>query len=135
MLPRAAALFVSVFNSPPWSEHWNEMNAHQRLADVLTTPGFRGVACVDADELLGFAVGHAERWFSGLHFMLTEMCVQTELHGRGIGGGLLQALEERLGDVEQCYLFTAREGPAHRFYEKHGYHVAQRHAVMTKRLR
>jgi len=67
--------------------------------------------------------------------MLNEMGVQTELQGRGIGGQLLQALEERLGDVEQCYLSTAREGPVHRFYEKHGYHVAQRHAVMTKRLR
>ncbi len=110
------------------------MTAYRRLADFVTTPGFRGVACVEGDEVLGFAIGHAEQWFSGLHFMLNEMCVRTDLQGRGIGGRLLEALEERLGDVEQCYLSTAREGPARRFYEKHGYRLATRHAVMTKRL-
>ncbi len=134
-LPEAATLFVSVFNSPPWNEQWNEMSAQQRLGDLLGSPGFRGVACVDGDKVLGFAVGRAERWFSGLHFILNEMCVRTEMQGHGIGGQLLEALEERLNDVEQCYLSTRRDSPARRFYEKHGYHVAGRHAVMTKRLR
>ncbi len=126
---------MSVFNSEPWNEQWSATSAYQRLASLFATPGFRGVGCVEGDQLLGFAVGHAEQWFTGLHFMLNEMCVRTDLQGRGIGGQLLEALEDRLRDVEQCYLSTRREGPAHRFYEKHGYRLARRHAVMTKRLR
>lgn len=56
----------------------------------------------------------------GTSFHANEMCVRTDLQGQGIGGRLLEGLEQRLDEVEQCYLSTERDGPARRFYEKHG---------------
>lgn len=134
LLDAAATLFVVVFNAPPWSERWTEALARNRLNDVLATPGFAGVALHQGNDLCGFALGHVEQWSTGRHFQLQEMCVRTDRQRSGIGTALINALEVRLSGVEQLYLLTARESPAHRFYEHCGFRPARRQGVMLKRL-
>jgi aminoglycoside 6'-N-acetyltransferase I len=132
-LDAAACLFVSVFNAAPWNDSWSEASARARLADVVGTPGFVGVALYQDQDLCGFAIGHTEQWFTGRHFLLQEMCVRTDRQRHGIGTELLAALEPRLVDVEQVYLLTDRHGPAHMFYERCGFRSAQRQGVMIKK--
>ncbi|SDT07944.1 GNAT family N-acetyltransferase [Actinopolymorpha singaporensis] len=138
-LDAAARLFVSVFNAEPWNDRWSEASVRARLADVVATPGFVGVALQAGQDLHGFAIGHTEQWFTGRHFLLQEMCVRTDLQRQGVGAALLDALEARLVDVEQIYLLTeqdgaARRGAAQRFYERCGFRAARRTGVMTKRI-
>jgi aminoglycoside 6'-N-acetyltransferase I len=133
-LDAAARIFVAVFNATPWNDSWSEASARARLADVVETPGFVGVALQDGRELRGFAIGHTEQWFTGRHFLLQEMCVRTDLQRQGVGTALLGALEDRLADVEQVYLLTDQDGVAHRFYEHCGFRAARRVGVMTKRI-
>lgn len=61
-LDACVALFVDVFNAPPWNESWRAEDAAQRLGDFLATPRAVGVRLATLDGgLLGFALGHVER--------------------------------------------------------------------------
>lgn len=135
MLPAAAALFASVFNAPPWNDSWTSRSAERRLADLAATPGFFGVSATQNNDLVGFAIGHAEQWFTGVHFMVNEMCVRADLQRTGIGSSLLSALEQLVAEAEQFYLLTERGGAAHSFYERHGYRPTTRQTLLVKRAR
>ncbi|MBO1752521.1 GNAT family N-acetyltransferase [Actinotalea sp. BY-33] len=133
-LDEAAAVFRAVFNKEPWNDAWDLRSARSRLADVLATPGSLGV-CLRLDgRLRGFALGHVEQWFTGRHFFLNEMCVETGEQGRGYGSGLLSALERRLVGIEQIYLLTSREGAAEKFYLRGGFRTASRQQMLVKAL-
>jgi ribosomal protein S18 acetylase RimI-like enzyme len=135
-LAECAALFVKVFNNPPWNENWEVESVALRLDDCYRTPGFIGVAVRAESEIVGFAVGYIERWDKGQHFYLKEMCVATEQQNGGVGTALLLALEERLKakGAEKLYLLTARDTSAQAFYEKRGFYVSPRMVMMSKWL-
>ncbi len=77
-LDACVALYVAVFTAPPWNESWHPQDAAQRLADFIATPRAVGVCMSDSDDgVLGFALGHLERFGSEDHFLLKEMCVRT----------------------------------------------------------
>ena len=134
-LDDAAALYVEVFNNPPWNDRWSVETARKRLADILDTPGFLGNVYVD-HGLLGFAVGYCEQWHSGLHFYLNEMCVRTDRQRMGIGAALIEQLVQTLQQmqVENMYLLTMRDGPAEAFYAKHGFRTSPRMVMLSRRL-
>ncbi len=131
----ATALYIDVFNNPPWNDRWSFEAAHKRLADILQAPGFLGFIYTDP-ELLGFAVGYCEQWHSGRHFYLNEMCVRSDQQRRGIGSALIQQLVQTLRQmqVERMYLLTMRDGPAEAFYAKHGFRTSPRMIMMSLRL-
>lgn len=132
----AAALYVSVFNAPPWNEHWSPDSARDRLAAMMDTPGYVGLGLWDDDGLVGFAIGHTEQYWLRYHYLLQEMCIRTDLQGKGLGSRLLAALVEQLSgfDVELVYLITMREGPAADFYSRNGFSPAGRSHVMVCRI-
>jgi len=131
-LDDCAALFVDVFNAPPWNESWQLADARRRLGDIFRTPGSRGVCLFEDGQLLAFALGLVERSAGADHFRLSEMCVRTSEQRRGLGGALLDALADALPDVRSWYLQTLRDGDAATFYEKHGFRPARRMAVYVR---
>lgn len=132
-LDACVALFVDVFNAPPWNESWRAEDAAQRLGDFLATPRAVGVCTAAPDGgLLGFALGHIERSGPDDHFLLKEMCVRTSQQRQGHGTELLTGLAERLGDVRHWYLLTARDSDASGFYEKNGFRPAGRMSVFVR---
>jgi aminoglycoside 6'-N-acetyltransferase I len=131
----AAYLYVDVFNGEPWRDQWSFESARQRLADAHQTPGFVGVSLRDErGTVIGFAVGNLEQWFTDHQYYLREMCVDRRMQRLGLGSRLLAAIQERTPTVSVSYLLTARETPAHAFYEAHGFAIARRQVVLTKRL-
>jgi aminoglycoside 6'-N-acetyltransferase I len=132
-LAAAAALFVDVFNAPPWNDRWSVESAGRRLRDLVDTPGYAGAALVDAqDVMLGFVGGYRQRWYDGWHFYLAEMAVTRSRQRSGLGTQLLGGFLDALDDVSGTYLLTQAGGPAATFYEKHGFRPAGRQAVMTR---
>jgi ribosomal protein S18 acetylase RimI-like enzyme len=136
-LLKCAALFINVFNSPPWNEKWETDAVVQRFEDCYHTPGFYGLAATINGAIVGFAIGHIEQWDSSKQFYLKEMCVASEQQRSGIGTALMYALEENLRDqnVEKLYLHTARDTYAQAFYEKQGFYVSPRMIMMAKALK
>ena len=134
-LDAAAALYVGVFNAPPWDDAWTAETSRRRLAEALAAPGALGLV-LHADRLLGFALGAVEPWFDGEHFYLKELCVRSDRQRAGLGTRLMRHLERELRerDIDRIYLLTAADGPAARFYETLGYYRSPRVALMARRL-
>jgi len=132
-LEAAAALFVDVFNAPPWNDSWTPDTAGRRLSDLLATPGYAGAVLVGTDgDLVGLIGGYRQRWYDGWHFYIAEMAVGRAWQRAGLGSRLLTTFLDSLNDVEGVYLLTKASGPAAGFYGKHGFHQARRRAVMTR---
>ena len=135
-LTECEAVFINVFNNPPWNESWETEAVAQRLKDCYQTPGFYGLIVKIGDVIIGFAVGYIEQWDKSKNFYLKEICVVSEQQRCGIGKALMSALEENLKNegVEKLYLHTARDTFAQSFYEKQGFYVSAKMIMMLKRL-
>ena len=134
-LDACADLYVSVFNSPPWSDAWTVELARSRLADIARTPGFTGLVYLDRG-IAGFVIGYSEQWFDGRHFYLKEMCVRPDVQYQGIGTRLIGTLEDvlRAAGISRIYLLTIRDGSASSFYAGRGYWISPKMALMSRRL-
>lgn len=130
-------LYSNVFNGEPWNDGWVEDDARERLLDIFTNRNFFGIGIHNQDQkLIGFLAGYTEKWLNNYHFNLYEMCVKTDLQGKGIGSQLLKKLEIycNKNDINQIYLLTARDGQAEAFYKKNGFYVSPKMIMMSKRL-
>jgi N-acetylglutamate synthase-like GNAT family acetyltransferase len=136
-LGQCAELFITVFNDEPWRENWSSIAVLTRLQEIYNTPGFYGVVAAQDGKLLGFAMGYIEQWDKEKVFYLKEMCVKTQLQGRGIGTTILETLEDELSQmgVNKVYLLTARNSSAEAFYNKRGFYVSQKMIMMGKYLK
>lgn len=130
-LDQTVALYVDVFSRAPWDEAWTADDARRRLAPMVAAPGAAGVLAVGDDTVVGMALGVVERQVGHDVFLLREMCVLPERQRSGIGGAMLDALDQRL-EVASWYLLTARESPAATFYESRGFRPARRNAVWVR---
>jgi ribosomal protein S18 acetylase RimI-like enzyme len=122
-LPGAAALYQQTFNAPPWNEGWDIEAASERLKAILSAPNGLGVVASRDDTPIAFALGYLERWVSGTHFQLKEMCTAPSEQRQGIGKSvlefLLRTLKER--DVSQVFCETRSGVPAEAFYRHAGF--------------
>lgn len=125
-VPQLVALFLEVFNAPPWNDGWSVEAARERLCAFADHPRFTGLRAMRGDRIVGFALGWAERWVSEWHFHLYEMCVAPDCQGSGVGRALLGALESHVGErgMPIVFLETRSDAGARTFYEKLGYKVA-----------
>jgi aminoglycoside 3-N-acetyltransferase len=131
-LDAAAALFVTCFSQPPWSETWTEACARTRLGDIIATPRFRGMVAYQAGALAAIAMGHIEESKDGAEFLLQELCVAPPVQKTGVGTGLVRTLAEALADegVEKLYLITRSGSPAAQFFRGAGLAESSRAVVM-----
>ncbi len=122
-LPRLAAIFIDVFNAPPWQDGWTLEIAIERLEALAANPHARGFAIWEQDQPLGFALGARERWNDGWFFSLRELCVARTRQREGVGRRLIDAmcadlLEEGISSIN---LQTGIDAPAHSFFAKIGF--------------
>tara|TARA_B110000967_G_C18716176_1_gene475268 strand:+ start:246 stop:686 length:441 start_codon:yes stop_codon:yes gene_type:complete len=130
-----AKLFADVFASEPWNEGWDEALALERLTHFYHSMAFSGVLA-EQDRIVGFALGNIEPFYFGSMFYLREMCIQASLQNQGIGGEILEALEDDLisQGVKNIYLTTERSIPAAKFYQKNGYNFSEKMGFYAKNV-
>lgn len=135
-IDQCAKLFVTVFSNPPWNETWSFETANKRLSDCANSPNFFGALIEDSDALQGFAFGNIQYYGPERHYYLLELCIRTDRQREGIGTMLMASLKERMqrDGVARIYTLTARDTPAHSFYEKLGYYTSSKMAMMVQRL-
>jgi len=129
-------LFIHVFHTEPWNEHWTKETAGKKLNDLFNTPGFTGYGMFDRGELIGFLAGYTEQRYDGKQFYLVEFCVKPERQRKGYGSKLLSYLERKLREqnVGHVYLLTMRDSFTEIFYKKKNYRVSGRIVLMAKNL-
>jgi len=135
-IPHCAQLFVDVFSNPPWSEHWTQASALQRLDDCACTPHFLGLLAEDERGLCGFAFGYSQHYLDEKHYYLLELCIDIARQRQGVGAALITTLKAKAAEsgISRLYTLTARDTPAQDFYAKHGFYVSPKMIMMAHRL-
>lgn len=117
-------LFRSVFTQPPWNDDWSDdEQLDQYLMDLMgaRTPLVLGL--VENETLVGISIGSIRHWYEGTEYIIDELCIRTDLQGRGYGSRFLALIEEHLKSLglHTIYLTTERNVPAYHFYRSRGF--------------
>ncbi|MEH3087887.1 MAG: GNAT family N-acetyltransferase [Xylophilus ampelinus] len=122
-IERFAALYLSVFNSPPWNDGWSSQAVTERLSSFAAMPTFTGLGMEKDGTPVGLVLGWGERWVRGWVFHLKEMCVAAPLQRLGTGSRLMREFEQRLRaqGFRGVTLQTGAHAPARSFYLALGY--------------
>lgn len=118
-----AAVFMATFNAAPWHDEWCAAKAQRYLGEFLANPQGMGWLLLQDGQLAGALIGHRRSWWSGTELFVDEFFIVPGLHGRGLGGMLLQAVEADLqaAGLKAITLLTVADYPAARFYQRHGF--------------
>ena len=99
-----------------------QLNAY--IADLAGNPnslcyGFFS----DGGDMLALSIGGIKHWCSGTEYMINELCVRSDMQGRGTGTAFLEAIQKELlaMDIHTIYLLTESRVPAFEFYKKRGF--------------
>ena len=120
-----ADFFFNVFTKEPWNDDWSDsrqLNAY--IADLAGNPnslcyGFFS----DGGDMLALSIGGIKHWCSGTEYMINELCVRSDMQGRGTGTAFLEAIQKELlaMDIHTIYLLTESRVPAFEFYKNRGF--------------
>jgi GNAT superfamily N-acetyltransferase len=163
LAPQVAEVYRSAFSIFSDGPTEDEVRAFSQdtIPRHAEREGFRFVAALDDDSLVGFIYGYHGRrgewwenwilerlpqaifdeWFEN-QFDLTEFCVRSERHGEGIGSLLYNALFDDVAatSYERAVLTTRRlNNPARGFYLRRGWEVVwdaldDRFSLLGRRL-
>ena len=130
-------LFRSVFMREPWNDDWSDdaqLDAY--ITDLVGCPNSLTLAYFDGDEPVALAMGRVKHWYSSTEYYIDELCVRTELQGKGIGGSFVSDIEAYLIEhgVKAIFLLTNRDVPAYDFYKKHGFETHDVIVAFAKHL-
>ena len=131
-----ASLYVCVFSSPPWSEHWVQSWARDRIESIIQSSKFFGLKAEKDGAVIAACLGGLIPFKGRSEYQLVEFFVDENRQRSGLGSHLLHALEEQLVDLDcqLCTLLTSRMMPAHAFYATGGYESSENMVFMSKKL-
>lgn len=93
----------------------------EHFAEIVDLPGGLGlIACVDSEEVIGYAVG----WVAADEAELANIAVVAERRRQGVGSRLLRAISAaaRKRGARRMYLEVRRSNrDGQRFYAHHGF--------------
>ncbi|TVR34569.1 MAG: GNAT family N-acetyltransferase [Nitriliruptor sp.] len=129
------AVYVDAFATPPWNEQWPEATARDRLLEIADTPGSVLLVARNHDRVLGLLAGYVETFHPADRFQLAELAVDPDHRRRGIAGGLVAELVDRLtgGGIAEIFLITGTAEPARQFWQTQSFVESQGRTVMVRR--
>ena len=88
---------------------------------TVRTPLILGL--YDGGELVGISIGCIKHWCRGTEYHIEELCIRTDMQGKGYGTEFFRLIEDLLKErgYRQIYLQTQRNMPAYEFYKKLGF--------------
>jgi aminoglycoside 6'-N-acetyltransferase I len=138
--------FYTVFTGEPWNDDWS--NTAQLDAYMTDLAGNANSLCYgffedgadgstggsSGGQMLALAIGSIKHWFRGTEYAIDELCVRTDMQGKGIGSAFLEALQNELAaqDIHTIYLETDDWVPAFEFYKKRGFIHIKEHVSLYK---
>jgi ribosomal protein S18 acetylase RimI-like enzyme len=116
----------------PGLEWWGNFTAHREIIQAAFDSQEHGEALLLLADTQGYPIGQVWIRFAPPHRdrtgLLWALRVFPCLQNQGIGGRLLQAAEQTLRNhgFDHAELEVERDNPhARRFYERHGYRIAE----------
>lgn len=116
--------FRDVFTREPWCDDWSDdeqLSAYIRdIAGCFNSISF---GFFEDGEMVALCIGKKHHWWGGTEYFIEELCVRSDLQGRGVGTRFMAEIEREIlkRGMKQIYLQTERGKPAVGFYEKLGF--------------
>ena len=129
------ALFKSVFMGPPWNDDWSDDNQlTEYLLDLTKVRNPIRLGLYEDGELVGISIGDVRHWWGGTDYNIEELCIKTDLQGKGLGSKFMAMIEDYLASkgIYQIFLMTGRNMPAYEFYKKRGFEELTDHVSFFK---
>lgn len=131
-------LFVSVFTKEPWNDDWSDENQLQSyIHDLTGQNNSLTFGLFHGNELVGISMGHIRHWYTGTEYFIDELCISTEMQGKGLGTFFMNEIEKLCGELELTHIFLLTENnvPAYAFYQKQGFGQLENNVAFAKRLK
>lgn len=129
------ALYKAVFMGPPWNDDWSDDNQlTEYLLDLTKVRIPIRLGLYVDGKFVGFSIGDVRHWWGGTDYNIEELCIQTDLQGKGLGTKFMSLIEEYLETrgIHQIFLQTGRDMPAYEFYKKRGFEELTDHVSFFK---
>ena len=135
-LKSISQLFISVFNSPPWNEHWKYKWAYERLSWIYQSRNFVGLISLNDSKINGAVLGYFIPFKGKKGFKVIEFFVDTDYQDRGVGTKLLRQLELNLkqDNYDFVSLLTAKNTNAESFYLNRNYRRDDKLVLLRKEI-
>jgi len=124
------AFFRDVFTKEPWNDDWSDdAQLTMYITELICSENSLTYAMLDKGEIMALSMGHIKHWFSGTEYYIEELCVRTDLQGRGIGSAFVEHIKAALREtgITHIFLQTNRNMPAYEFYLKRGFTELEGH--------
>ena len=134
-LSAAAKLYLDYYNGVE-DGTWTETTTLRRIRQVVTHMDAYGLAAVDGDALVAFAMGYFEQYDDCFAYDLVEIVVAADRQNSGIGTAMMRELEMRVKERGAMLVQLQAVNDEHheRFYGKLGYKDAKNLILKTKIL-
>ena len=122
-IPACAEILCSVYNNEVWQCRWAQDTAAAYLTDITRMPRFLGYVAEEEGAVLGAIFARENIWWNNSEVYVEEMFIRPELQRQGLGGRLIQRVEDDAHSrgLAGITLSTNRHAPAAQFYRKHGF--------------
>lgn len=122
-IPACAALMVSAYAAPPWSEGYETAEIMGYLEKFLHHPDRIALVWTEDQCVCGLALGIRIPWMEADYLHLEDFCTWPQK--QGIGSRFLAALKEyvRSHGMNSIILGTVRDFPACSFYQKNHFQL------------
>lgn len=86
--------------------------------------------------MVGLAMGCIRHWYEGTEYYIDELCISTNMQGKGIGTEFIKQIEGymKTEGLSRIFLQTDRGMPAYEFYKKRGFEELQNHVSFVKSM-
>lgn len=127
--------FRDVFTNEPWNDDWSDDGQlTMYITELICSANSLTYAMYDGEEMAALSMGHIKHWYSGTEYYIEELCVRTDLQGKGIGTAFVEHIESSLRDmgIKHIFLQTGKNMPAYEFYLRRGFAELTEHVSFAK---
>ncbi len=129
--------FKEVFTKEPWNDDWSdEQQLDLYIMDLIENPNSMTLGFFEDTKMVGLAMGCIRHWYEGTEYYIDELCISTNMQGKGIGTEFIKQIEGymKTEGLSRIFLQTDRGMPAYEFYKKRGFEELQNHVSFVKSM-
>lgn len=137
MLDTCVDMFLDIYTSSEFNYSFlNKENVSEYFKQIYAKDEFEGFVYTKNKKIIAVCLGKTEVSFGSKMYEITEICVENEYRGKGVGKAFMKDIETFLRkEGYVCInLSTKRTIDAYEFYLKNGFTEKQNVVSMMKAL-
>ena len=132
-----AELYKNAFAGEPWNDDWSDrVQLYEYIKEISGAYNCLNYGLKVDGKLVAMSLGMIRHWWEGTNYNIEELCVSSELQGKGMGSRFMEMIERDIqtrGTVG-IFLQTDNDKPAYKFYQKIGFGNLGTHVSLYKSL-